>query len=354
MEHVGVAWDQELTLTVRALNGKSVPDTTMSLSFRQTYPARIFSLKGAYIEAVRSSYPTKDKSGVHKEILDQISELNSLISLDREGREALISDVNFLLEGQANERGGFTQIMDADKDTDLSRKPKKERKPVASDPLSSCSTLRCVNEILTLRRWAAQVELCENSPILRPFLGCPSGPPLALVAAATVTFCLFLFVFLRLIHHRLQRRAERRARREARKEAVRAFFRNTFRAIFQRRVDATEEGEKPASRPSRDTTMEQEIANFREAASMVEELVAAEEGRRINSNRGAGRQQHRASESSPTRPPSYRTYDETLPAYDSGAEEAYSSMVSDGSRYSPVNPVVSIKETSEPDKEAHS
>jgi hypothetical protein len=80
------------------------------------------------------------------------------------------------------------------------------------------------------------------------------------------------------------------------------------------------------------TTMEQEIEQFRTAAAVVGDMVAAEEGR--------ARQQLRQYSSMPAPPsptsafPDYMPVDEALPAYDEAASDS-SSYVTDGIRYTP-------------------
>lgn len=80
------------------------------------------------------------------------------------------------------------------------------------------------------------------------------------------------------------------------------------------------------------TTMEQEIEQFRTAAAVVGDMVAAEEGRT--------RQQMRQYSSVPVPPsptgafPDYMPVDEALPAYDEAASDS-SSYVADGIRYTP-------------------
>ncbi|KAI2784538.1 hypothetical protein F4815DRAFT_440843 [Daldinia loculata] len=83
------------------------------------------------------------------------------------------------------------------------------------------------------------------------------------------------------------------------------------------------------------TTMEQEIAQFRAVASVVGDLVAAEEGR---SREYVHERQHII----PTPPspasafPDYASIDEELPAYDEGSND--SRFVADGFRYTPGYP----------------
>lgn len=144
-------------------------------------------------------------------------------------------------------------------------------------------------------------------------------------------------------HTREERRARRHNRKAARKAAIKAFFRHIFRC-------SDDDEEKEAMLRGRDasdeeTTMEQEIAQFRAAASMVEGIVAAEEGRMHRSVAERREMiQHATLPPPPPRPPmvpyhaqslypGYVVEDVHLPTYDE--ETVDSSVVSDGCRYTP-------------------
>ncbi|KAI1802688.1 hypothetical protein F4811DRAFT_388858 [Daldinia bambusicola] len=92
------------------------------------------------------------------------------------------------------------------------------------------------------------------------------------------------------------------------------------------------------------TTMEQEIAQFRAVASVVGDLVAAEEGR--SREYVDERQYHRTpTPLSPTSAfPEYASIDEELPAYDEGSND--SRFVADGFRYTPGFPYYTPTDTS--------
>ncbi|KAI0854308.1 hypothetical protein F5Y00DRAFT_222793 [Daldinia vernicosa] len=150
--------------------------------------------------------------------------------------------------------------------------------------------------------------------------------------------------------------AGRRQTREARRQCRRNASANRRAAIGTRivgwlsesvRRQEIEEKEKEAvmrqlhrseneDEDNLSTTMEQEIAQFRAAASVVGDLVAAEEGR--SREYVHGRQQHII----PTPPcptsafPDYAYLDEELPAYDEGSND--SRFVADGFRYTPGCP----------------
>lgn len=153
-------------------------------------------------------------------------------------------------------------------------------------------------------------------------------------------------------------REERCARLAMRREAVKTFFRRLFCGIFsfsekdcpsqgpQGRDLRAEASATAATMPDDNdstTTMEQELAGFREAASMVSNLIAAEEGR----HRMMQRTQPEPVAATPPVPiptpnrhmyayPGYNYPSSGLaspPSYEVDTAEA--SMVSDGFRYSP-------------------
>lgn len=102
-----------------------------------------------------------------------------------------------------------------------------------------------------------------------------------------------------------------------------------------------EEGESPQGRDLRegnsedDTTMEQELARFREAASMVSSLIAAEEGRTqvVYFPPAALPPPTAVPDSIRAVYPGYNPNDTSLPTYEDDSVDA--SMVSDGFRYVP-------------------
>ncbi|KAI0378100.1 hypothetical protein F5Y04DRAFT_262913 [Hypomontagnella monticulosa] len=93
------------------------------------------------------------------------------------------------------------------------------------------------------------------------------------------------------------------------------------------------------------TTMEQEIAQFRAVASVVGDLVAAEEGR---SHGYAGAERPKPNDPVPPSPtsafPDYASVDEELPAYDEGSND--SRFVADGFRYTPNSSYYSPSDSS--------
>ncbi|PNY25418.1 Uncharacterized protein TCAP_04640 [Tolypocladium capitatum] len=135
-------------------------------------------------------------------------------------------------------------------------------------------------------------------------------------------------------------RPERRARRTAQRTAAGAFVAVLLSGWTTRREDEASDEEKRALRTRRtseaegQTTMEEEIAQLRVAASFVGDMVAAEEGR---ARQQQPQQQH------PRQAPSYsglvETYDaddEGLPPYDDVSNDSSFSVVADGFRHNPV------------------
>ncbi|KAI0176138.1 hypothetical protein GGR52DRAFT_539657 [Hypoxylon sp. FL1284] len=92
------------------------------------------------------------------------------------------------------------------------------------------------------------------------------------------------------------------------------------------------------------TTMEQEIAQFRAVANVVESLVTAEEGQSRGYARETQRDNFTASPSPTPTLPEYSSIDEELPAYDEGAND--SCFVIDGFRYSPGSSCYTPNESS--------
>ncbi|CAM1511198.1 Fc.00g087110.m01.CDS01 [Cosmosporella sp. VM-42] len=188
------------------------------------------------------------------------------------------------------------------------------------------------------------------------------------VGMAAIAFGIFSLLGIGYIHRRVVRltpegrralrrlrhlsREERRARRHNRKAAIKAFFRRMFlRWTDDEEKQAMLEGRQRTRRDSGDDdiTMEQEIAQFRQAAFMVEGMVAAEEGRSqpeaplrdvpLRDVPLREMPQQRPSQP-PVVPqhvqslyPGYIVSDERLPSYDD--ETVDSSVVSDGCRYTP-------------------
>jgi hypothetical protein len=167
-----------------------------------------------------------------------------------------------------------------------------------------------------------------------------------------IALALFSGIAIAYIHRRIarlspeSRRAIRRAFRQSREERRKgSALKAAYRAFVSRCVE-NDEDEKEAmlsgdrrrrSSSASSVTMEEEIASFREAANMVDGIVAAEEGH----NAHARSYSYTSGSPVPSRPANhpaataYRNFpdDESLPAYDD--DERDSSVVSDGCRYTP-------------------
>ncbi|RGP79685.1 hypothetical protein FLONG3_2239 [Fusarium longipes] len=179
----------------------------------------------------------------------------------------------------------------------------------------------------------------------------PHHPIIVILGIVAIALALFSGIAIAYIHRRIarlspeSRRAIRRAFRQTPEERRKgSALKAAYRAFISRCVE-NDEDEKEAmlsgdrrrrSSSASSVTMEEEIASFREAANMVDGIVAAEEG---NSSHGS----YRYASGSPvhsrsTRHPAaaiYRNFpdDESLPAY--GDDEHDSSVISDGCRYTP-------------------
>lgn len=147
----------------------------------------------------------------------------------------------------------------------------------------------------------------------------------------------------RLIERRARRRArwfrswaERRAARAARRQAIRNFFAQIFRSLmdFDAEKRAAEDERRAAliarqgAAPQADTSVAEELAGFRAAASMVSDIVAAEEGR---AQRGVQMSSLPSRTLTQTDIPGFVTYNDVLPPYEEPAQD--SSVVADGFRY---------------------
>ncbi|KAI1415874.1 hypothetical protein F5Y13DRAFT_155544 [Hypoxylon sp. FL1857] len=92
------------------------------------------------------------------------------------------------------------------------------------------------------------------------------------------------------------------------------------------------------------TTMEQEIAQFRAVASVVGDMVEAEEGRSRGLVRGMQQQSTPVPPSPTSAFPDYASTDEELPAYDEGMNDPR--FVADGFRYTPGSSCYTPADTS--------
>ncbi|KAJ4097199.1 hypothetical protein NW760_005590 [Fusarium oxysporum] len=181
----------------------------------------------------------------------------------------------------------------------------------------------------------------------------PHHPIIIILGIVTIALALFCAIAIAYIHRRVARlspearRAIRRAFRQTRDERRKnSALKAAYRAFVTRWIE-NEDDEKEAmlsgerrrrSSSCSSVTMEEEIASFREAAHMVEGIVAAEEGHHSH----ARSYSYAAGPPVPPRPshhtaatayPGFMETDENLPAYDD--DERDSSVVADGCRYTP-------------------
>lgn len=138
-------------------------------------------------------------------------------------------------------------------------------------------------------------------------------------------------------------REERRARRHNRNSNIRDFFRRMLCHLDEDEEEKRAMLRRGSFDSDDETTMEEEIVQFRNAASVVEGMVAAEEGRSMSQSPMV--QQTTTAPVMPTPAPpmvpvhdsvAYHGYmygDEVLPAYEDDSTD--SSVVSDGCRYTP-------------------
>jgi hypothetical protein len=174
-----------------------------------------------------------------------------------------------------------------------------------------------------------------------------------ILGVLAIALALFSGIAIAYIHRRIarlspeSRRAIRRAFRQSREERRKgSAWKAAYRAFISRCVE-NDEDEKEAmlngdrrrrSSSASSVTMEEEIASFREAANMVDGIVAAEEGHNTHA-RSYSYIPGSPVSSRPTHhhpaAAAYRSFpdDESLPAYDD--DERDSSVVSDGCRYTP-------------------
>ncbi|SPJ78756.1 uncharacterized protein FTOL_07147 [Fusarium torulosum] len=180
----------------------------------------------------------------------------------------------------------------------------------------------------------------------------PHNPVIVVLGVVAIAMALFCGITVAYIHRRVarlspeSRRAIRRAFRQSRDERRKdSALKAAYRAFVSRWVENDEEEKQAMLRGDRrrrassgsDTTMEEEIAQFREAAHVVEGIVAAEEG-----HSRASSYSYTTGPSVPPRPshhiaatsyPGFIDNDDSLPAYDD--DERDSSVVADGCRYTP-------------------
>ncbi|KAJ4309282.1 hypothetical protein N0V84_011600, partial [Fusarium piperis] len=179
------------------------------------------------------------------------------------------------------------------------------------------------------------------------------NPIVIIFGVGAIALAIFCGICIFWIHRRVNnlspearqviRRALRRDHRVRRASRPTSAFKAAIRAFFTHSDEDEEkelmlrEGRGRRTSSAGSVTMEQEIAQFREAAYMVEGLVTAEEGRTHHHP-----QPHSYAPAVPPRPPHHTAAtaypgfvvtDENLPSYDDPQHDA--SVVTDGCRYTP-------------------
>ncbi|KAJ4270498.1 hypothetical protein NW762_002185 [Fusarium torreyae] len=183
----------------------------------------------------------------------------------------------------------------------------------------------------------------------------PHHPIVMILGIAAIALALFCGIAIAYLHRRVarlspeSRRAIRRAFRQSREERRKgSALKAAYRAFVSRWVENDEDEKEAMLQGDRrrrassgsSVTMEEEIAQFRQAAQMVEGIVAAEEGREHHHSHSYS--SYAAGPPVPPRPshyahatayPGFVDSDENLPSYDD--DEHDSSVVADGCRYTP-------------------
>ncbi|KAL7788983.1 hypothetical protein V8C37DRAFT_418258 [Trichoderma ceciliae] len=360
-EHVRrVPWDQDLTVAIMSLDGEAVPEATFFASFRQRTPVKVYDVGGDSVvyttEGHAPSRLDEDRlldrikaitglSKVDDEIKTEIKEIISMEHQIHELRDLVKAKQRRVLDGlgikrsapafnlqtfyqtaklaSSTLRGTMEQWLNSVLGFPLDRKyhgyrhrrfpyhhpHHREDGLVVSMQVDGKGGQRFF--------YYRESDTTQMTPIhsRRHVTYLP-------LFATILTFHLALFFVLRSIRQRShsrrarnpsihtsrqQCRRETRARRRVQRQAPRAGFKQTIdnflcnvRDLFQaKRIELNEK--TSMSIHEEDTSMEDELASFQEAASMVSDMVAAEE--------------RRTSRRDETQPPRF-TQDVSPPAYD--------------------------------------
>ncbi|KAK5998252.1 hypothetical protein PT974_00626 [Cladobotryum mycophilum] len=375
-ENDDVSWDQDLVMNVMSMNDQPVlGETKLSVSFKQTTHPRVVQVSGEnYLIWLPDQIEHDKKNADEILLLNELLSSNELPDLSDELRadilemKAIRKQIDHLEELMGSKQWEFISkigpvINSAKCSSALCS---------LSDYETECDSPRCIFTKMTSKVQHAHEHFCDSlSQGWKTFFGCPDNeaieadwpgeeegeiiiegdyqaveedysmedlfpetyyfnfPLLMLVAQTAITFGFIFYGILRCARRRVERRnlsigsrigqrcrtwAERRARHKARREAVRSFIRGMFRK------NTAEKEEKEQESFMSSSTMEEEIAGFRGAVDMVDDLIAVEEGRMSRLK------------------PAGFIDDEVPPAYESEVEDVYPSMVSNGSRYTPPPP----------------
>ncbi|KAL7893689.1 hypothetical protein HDV64DRAFT_262071 [Trichoderma sp. TUCIM 5745] len=374
-EHVRrVPWDQDLALTIMSLDGEAVPETTFFTSFRQRTPVKVYDIGGdSVVYTTEGHAPTRLDQ---EKLLDKVKEITGLTQVDDEVKAEIKGIIS--MEQQINELRELVVVKQRKVLDGLGISPSTPAfnlQTFYQTARLASSTLRgtmehWVDSVLGYSPDKHHRHRHHRHPHRYPhhreedlvvsmqvdgeggqhffYYRDRNSNSTRLTAAQSrrhvtyaplfaiiFTFHLGLFFILRSIRQRshtrrasnlsnrqhrrearAQRRCQRRARRAGFKQSIRDFLCN-FRDLF--RTKHIELNEKTSmlinSRDEEDASMEDELASFQEAASVVSDMVAAEEERRAA----------RRDESLPPR----ITEDVSPPAYDE-AREIYDEKRPDG------------------------
>ncbi|RFU80424.1 hypothetical protein TARUN_1779 [Trichoderma arundinaceum] len=369
-----VPWDQDLAVTIMSLDGEAVPETTFVTSFRQRTPVKVYDVGGdSVIYTTEGPAPSRIDGD---QLVERIKEITGLSQVDDEIKaeiKELISMEHQINELQEIIKAKQRKVMDG-----LGIKPSTPAfnlQTFYQTARLASSTLRgtmehWLNSVLGLPSdrkhhrfphhrfshhhshhredglfMSMQVDgtggqrffYYRDENDTTRFTPIHSRRHISYfpLFAIIFTFHLALFFVLRSIRQRIhsrrartpssrtsrhqqrretrvQRRAQRQARRAGVKQSMSDFF-CSIRDLF--RTKHIELNEKTSMLlQEEETSMEDELASFQEAASMVSDMVAASE------RRASGRDE--------AQPPRF-TEDVSPPAYDD-VEHMYGEKSPDG------------------------
>ncbi|UKZ73538.1 hypothetical protein TrVFT333_001185 [Trichoderma virens FT-333] len=366
-----VPWDQDLTVTILSLDGETVPETSFVTSFRQRTPVKVYDVGGDLVVYTTEGHaPTR----VDKErVLNRIKTLTGLSEVDDEIK-ADIGDI-VSLENQMRELGEHVKAKQRKVLEKLGMRPSPTAfnlQTFYQTAKLASSTLRgtmehWVNSVLGLppkcdhhrhrnhehgnrphhphpnhkqddvvvsmqvdgqggqRFFYYRDDADSNSTRLTPTHS-PRNVTYFPLFAIIFTFHLALFFALRSIRQRMhnrrarshssrtcrrEARAQRRAERQSRRTGTTNFFCSIRDLIRPKRIELNEKTRLMLQ--EEDTSMEDELASFQEAASVFSDLVAAQET---------------TTSSEETQPPRF-TEDVSPPAYDEVEERYYDNRPGD-------------------------
>ncbi|KAL6898148.1 hypothetical protein GGI43DRAFT_85978 [Trichoderma evansii] len=335
-EHVRrVPWDQDLALTIMSLDGEAVPETTFFTSFRQRTPVKVYDIGGdSVVYTTEGHAPTRLDQ---EKLLEKVKEITGLTEVDNEVKAEIKGILS--MEQQIHELRELVVVKQRKVLDGLGINPSTP----ALNLHSFYQTARLASSTLrgTMEHWVDSVlglpekhhhrhhghphrypHHRENDLVVSMQVDGSGGqhfyyyrdrtsstrlvPAHARrhvtyfpLFAIIFTFHLGLFFVLRSIRQRTharqarnlsnrqhrreartQRRCQRQARRAGAKQSIKDFL-CSFRDLF--RTKHIELNEKTSmlinSRDEEDTSMEDELASFQEAASIVSDMVAAEDRR---------------------------------------------------------------------------